>query len=392
MTNFSHSKLGCFENCCLQYKFKYIDKIKVKFEDTAETFLGSYAHLTLEKLYKDLKFEKLNSLKELITYFNKQFKENWNSTIKINRKEYTSENYRKMGVRFITDYYERYKPFDSGKVLGLETTDFLELNSDYKFHVRIDRLMDMGKGVYEVHDYKTNNRLPKQEYLDKDRQLAMYSYWVKKQFKDFKKVRLVWHFLAFDKELDSFRTSSELEDLKKEVLNSIKKIENCKKFPSNVTALCDWCLFQDMCPEFGHVKKVEKLEVNEFLKDSGVKLVNSYSSVKKEINELEEKLDKIKEALIAFAKKEKVSTIVGSDVKASVKSYPKLSFPKKGSSDQEEFFKAVKKIGLWDKLATVDVYTLTKMINNGEIDDELMKLLDGFVVKKDMDVVRVGKK
>ena len=65
---------------------------------------------------------------------------------------------------------------------------------------------DLGNGIYEVHDYKTNNSLPKQQKLDEDRQLAMYSLWVKLNFKDCKKVRLVWHFLAFDKEMDSFRT------------------------------------------------------------------------------------------------------------------------------------------------------------------------------------------
>ena len=155
MTNFSHSKIGTFETCPLQYKFHYIDKVKVEQEDTVETFLGCKVHEAMEKLYKDLKFEKLLSLKELIAYFNQQWEENWNSTIKINKKEYSSENYRKMGVRYITDYYNRYSPFSDGKILGLETVDFLDLGEGYKFHVRIDRLMDMGNGIYEVHDYKT---------------------------------------------------------------------------------------------------------------------------------------------------------------------------------------------------------------------------------------------
>ena len=61
--------------------------------------------------------------------------------------------------------------------------------------------MDMGGGLFEVHDYKTNMTLARQEELDQDRQLAMYSLWVREQFSDFKKVRLVWHFVAFDKEI-----------------------------------------------------------------------------------------------------------------------------------------------------------------------------------------------
>lgn len=250
MVNFSHSRIGSFENCPLQYKFNYIDKIPVDYEDTVETFLGGKVHETLGKLYKDLKFEKLLILNELLEFFNKIWKENWNETVKINRTEYTQDNYRKMGERFLTDYYNRYKPFDQGKVIGLETQDFLDLDEkgDYKFHIRIDRLMDMGNGLYEIHDYKTNNSLPPQEDLDKDRQLAMYSLWVKNQFKDLKKVRLVWHFLAFDKEMESYRTTEELEDLKKEIMDKIKIIESTKHFPANVSALCDWCNFMSLCP------------------------------------------------------------------------------------------------------------------------------------------------
>ena len=31
MTSFSHSKIGTFETCNLQYKFKYIDKVEQKY-------------------------------------------------------------------------------------------------------------------------------------------------------------------------------------------------------------------------------------------------------------------------------------------------------------------------------------------------------------------------
>src|SRR3989344_7394556 len=115
MPTFSHSRIGSFETCPLQYKFQYIDKVEVEQEDTVETFLGKYVHSALEKLYRDLLHEKSNSLKELLQFFNDQWKENWNPTVKINRKEYTADNYRKMGERFITDYYNHYKPFNQGK-------------------------------------------------------------------------------------------------------------------------------------------------------------------------------------------------------------------------------------------------------------------------------------
>jgi putative RecB family exonuclease len=388
MTTYSNSKIGTYETCPLQYKYRYIDRIKTEQEDTVETFLGSWVHEALEKLYKDLKFEKLLTLKELISYFNKQWEENWNETIKINKKDYTQENYRKMGVRYITDYYNRHKPFNKGKVIGLETTDMLEISKDYKFHIRIDRLVDMGNGVYEVHDYKTNNALPKQQKLDEDRQLAMYSLWVKLNHKDCKKVRLVWHFLAFDKEMDSFRTIPQLEDLRKEVVNQIKSIESAKEFPPNETPLCNWCAYQSICPLFKHEIELEEKEVNEYLKDSGVKLVNKYVKLKtkqKEYNyEIDEKLEKLKEALIEFCKKEGIEVVIGSDNKISVKEHGSIKFPSKSSEERKDLIKLLKKIDKFDEVTDLDIYALARIVKNKEWAEKELKKLEKFeTVSKD---------
>ncbi|MFH1711202.1 MAG: PD-(D/E)XK nuclease family protein [Nanoarchaeota archaeon] len=67
MTTYSHSKIGTFLQCKQKYKFQYVDKIKSDIE-TIEVFLGKRVHETLEKLYKDLQFEKLNSKEELLAH------------------------------------------------------------------------------------------------------------------------------------------------------------------------------------------------------------------------------------------------------------------------------------------------------------------------------------
>lgn len=137
MPLYSHSKLSCFEDCKLKYKCKYIDSIKTDVENTIEAFLGDLVHQTLEKLYRDKLSEKTDELKELLLFYNNLWKKEFSKNIKIN--ELKEKNYHDMGVRFITDYYERYKPFNQGRILGIETKDLLELKKDYKMHVRIDR-------------------------------------------------------------------------------------------------------------------------------------------------------------------------------------------------------------------------------------------------------------
>jgi putative RecB family exonuclease len=388
MATFSHSRLSSYKNCPLRYKFAYIDRVKVEVEDTVETFLGSRTHEALEKLYRNLQFERLLSIGDVLAFFNREWEKNWDEKIIIVNKEYTAENYRKMGERYLKDYYKRHKPFDKGKILGLETTNTLPLDKEkkYSFYIRIDRLMDMGNGVYEVHDYKTNMSLPKQEDLDEDRQLAMYSLWVREQFQDFKKVRLVWHFLAFDKEMESFRTKKQLEDLRKNVLEEIREIETTEEFPANVTRLCNWCLYRRMCPEWKHEVELEDKPENEYLRDSGVKLVDEYVKTKSELDthkkDAEETLEKLKDALIAFCHKEGISVVFGSANKISVKPYESLKFPPKNTEERERLVKVLEKIGKLSDVSDLDIYALSGVLKNKAWEKQDLDRLHKFVTKE----------
>ncbi len=398
MPSYSHSKIGTFEACKLQYKFAYIDKVEVEAEDTIETFLGSRVHETLEKLYRDKRFEKSLSLEELLAYFNKIWEEKWKDSIIIVKKDYTAENYRKVGERQLTDFYNRHKPFDKGRVIGLETQDFLSLDKDgrYKFHIRIDRLMDMGNGAYEVHDYKTGSSLPKQEELDNDRQLAMYSQWVKQNFRDFQKVRLVWHFLAFDKEMDSFRTRKQLDELQKEVLERIKEIEAAEDYPAKVSSLCNWCLYRSLCPMWSHEAELEQKPENEYLNDPGLKLVDEYIRIKGEIDkhkkDAEEKLEKIKEALISFCRRRKIQVVSGSENRITVKEYESIKLPGKNTKERKELILVLKELGKLEEVSDLDTYALIRVLDSKDWDEEKLNRLSQFWTREKNFRLTIGKK
>ncbi|MGD2294780.1 MAG: PD-(D/E)XK nuclease family protein [Candidatus Aminicenantes bacterium] len=398
MPSFSHSKIDSFENCKLRFKYQYIDRIKLEVEDTVETFLGIRVHEALEKLYRDLRFEKFLSMEDLLDYFNQKWKENWKDSIKVVSTDYSFENYRKMGERYIRDYYNRYKPFDRGRVIGLETQDRLSLDDEgrYTYSIRIDRLMDMGQGLYEVHDYKTNNTLPAQEYLDTDRQLAMYALWVKNQFKDFQKVRLVWHFVAFDKEMESFRTEKQLEQVKKDVLTAIKNIEATQDFPPNVSSLCQWCLYQEICPMWKHEKELEEKPDNEYLDDPGLKLADEYVKVKQDWENqkktAEQKLEKLKEAIIRFSQKKGIQVVFGTDNKITITPYDSIKFPRKNTHERQALVALLKKAGKFHDVNDLDVYALSRVVRNREWEQDIQEALERYAIKEKFYSLSVSKK
>jgi putative RecB family exonuclease len=89
--------------------------------------------------------------------------------------------------------------------------------------------------------------LPSLETIENDRQLALYSIGVKERYPDMKNIRLVWHFLRFDRKIDSTRTDEELEELKQTTIQLIGFIETTEEFSANPSRLCNWCGFKTLC-------------------------------------------------------------------------------------------------------------------------------------------------
>lgn len=386
MAVYSHSRLGTFETCPLQYKFSYIDKIQ-RDRQGIEAFVGSRFHDTMEKLYKDLKF-KTYSLKELLDYYEEQWEKEYSDEIVITKKDRTINDYKNIGRKCIEDYYKRYQPFNQGRVLGVEQSIQIDLKGDGKYQLRgfVDRIVQDANDTYEIHDYKTSNHIPLQKYLDEDRQLALYQIGIENMWNDVKKVRLVWHYVVFDKEMSSTRTRAQLEELKKDTVSLIDKIESTKEFLPNESNLCDWCSYQDLCPKRKHLCKVEALPVNEYMKEGGVKLTNAFAKltakkkeIQQEIDKIDEELEKIKEAVIKYAKKEGVEVIKGSDNKLKVSEKQKVSAPSKGSPEREKLENMLHDVNKWDEVSGLDTHALEKAISEADWDKKLVDKVKKFL-------------
>jgi len=380
MATYSHSRISTYENCPYQYKLKYIDKKRPEVSTTIEAFMGSMVHEALEHLYKLKKFKKRIAKASIIKFYRDIWTKNYSNDILIVKAEsenLNADNYRKMGEKFISDYYDRMKPFEQMTILGLETMDRMTLSDGNQWHVRIDKLGCDNKGNYFVCDYKTNARMKDQEEADEDRQLALYSLWVKDKFKDVKSVKLIWHMLAFNKDAVSERTDEQLEKLQQEVIDKIKEIENAKEFPRNQTALCNYCGFKSECPSFKHEAELKKIEdVKKFKEDEGVKLVDEFSEVKTKLAEYKKAEDEFKEKLIVYAKQFGVDIVYGSNKKCSVKEFDKIVMPE----DKEEFIELLKKKGLWDELSMVCYPKLNSKVIKNEIEKEIK---DAVEIEKD---------
>ena len=391
-SSYSFSKIGSFETCKLQYKYRYIDKLKIRVE-TIEAFMGIIVHEALKEFYDLVKNKITKPKKWLLSKYDELWKKGYKDSIKIVKKEFSAEDYYEKGKKCLMDYYEEYKPFDQTKIVKTEESVFFNLkhNSDeYRFTGIIDRLdWNDKEKIFEIHDYKTSASLMTQEEAGQDFQLPLYQLALLGMWPEAEKTKLIWHYLLFNKQIESSRTKEQLIEIQSTAVDKIKAIEACEEFPPHKSALCDWCDFQQVCPLWKHPKKMEKLDENKYRKDPGVKLVTSYSELEEEkkqlktkIAEIEEEQAKIAEAAVEFAEKEDSWVIDGPDKQLVVTVKEELGAPAR--TEDTEKWEGLRNILIendkYVDVSTVNSSMLNKMLKSWP--QEFIDKIKGFLSKK----------
>jgi putative RecB family exonuclease len=245
--SFSHSKLSSYQQCPQKYKFRYIDEIPPPIR-SIELHLGDSVHRALEKLYSDAMRGQVASRDDLLACFQHKWDEGYTPQLRIVRAGATARTYLEMGRQMLTHYHLTFHPFTQSTTLELEEKFLFPLSENYEIRGIIDRLAQNEDGSLEIHDYKTSRRLPNPVQVSNDVQLALYEIAIRHRWPGTQRISLIWHYLAFDKEIKITKSRQQLDTVKWNTLGLIQRIEAATSFPTQVTALCDWCEYKEICP------------------------------------------------------------------------------------------------------------------------------------------------
>jgi putative RecB family exonuclease len=246
---FSHSRLASFEECPRKFHYRYVQKLPAESE-SIEAFLGKRVHDVLERLYHFTRRGMVPSLAKVIERFRALWEAGFAPSIRIAREGMEPEHYRANGERCLSNYYRRHYPFDHGETLGVEERVTFRLDQSDRYRVQgvIDRIVRAPDDAIEIHDYKTGQRVPRQEQLDQDRQLALYQIGAAERFGGDRPFRLVWHYLLSDQLRTSSRTPEHLASLREHTIDLIDRIRAEQRFEPRPSALCRWCEYREICP------------------------------------------------------------------------------------------------------------------------------------------------
>ena len=391
MAFYSHSRLETFAACRLKYKFRYVDKVEAPIEQTIEAFVGSRVHDTLEKLYRDLMVTKTNSLSEILAFYGDRWKKEWGWDILVANQSRTADDYFAYGEKCIRNYFERFKPFDQSRTLGLEMRMNFAFDSEGRYKVTglIDRVARRPDGTYEIHDYKTSAYLPAQKDADSDRQLALYQIGLQYRWRDVERVELIWHYVGFDTDLVSTRTPDHLVEVRQGTIRQIQAIEGERVFAPSVGDWCGWCEYRPVCPAWKHVDAVAALPPEQLSTDEGVRLVNEFSQVSNQMAELQRQKEDLRERILDFAEQMGTGLIQGSSVRASISTRELTKFPGKRDALHKELAAFLKQAGRWDEVSDFDAAQLAEILENESWPPHLLAELRKFASREKSKTVRL---
>jgi len=265
MTIYSYSRINTYFTCPAQFQFRYIERRPSPVAEGIELFLGSRFHETMEYLYEQVN-HKVPTVNELVTYFNQHWEKHWQQslqkqkdrnfrdTLRIAKAGQTVEDYFQKGQLFVENYYHQYHPFDQDKTEGIELKVAFNLDpkGEFKMQGFIDRLGRDDDGTLWIHDYKTSARKMSEEDARGEDQLALYQAGLLQnpRFGSKEKFKLLWHFVAFEKDqVIGERNSKEIDWLKQKYIAKIETIEKAKTYPTKTSILCKWCEFLTVCSD-----------------------------------------------------------------------------------------------------------------------------------------------
>lgn len=407
MGRYSHSSLETFRHCPRNYYYRYVARVKLpRPPETVEAFLGSRVHDALEHLYREARDTRVLSADELAAFYGRAWDEGWSDAVVVVAKDRTAADYRAIGERCVRAYHARHRPFDQSRTVGLEQRLTFPLGEDGRHSMVgfVDRLARTPDGTWQIHDYKTVSRAATQAEKDLDPQLALYEIGLRRTWRDVGRVELVWHLLRFDLEIVSTRTPEQLRQLEAGTLATIGDIEARARdeaaFPTHETRLCAWCDFQSVCPVRSHLFATRELPRNVFLEEPGVALVDRWTRIdleqaglKAQLAALDDQAARIREALAAYARREGLETVTGSEREATVRATLKTLFPRRGQEPEKaaELEARLRGTPWWDALSGLDRQALGRAWADSAADPDLRRLLEEYVWTEQALEVRLRK-
>lgn len=346
----SYSALETFTTCPAQYKFQYIERIKVP--KSKEAVFGTLIHECLRMFHEPTRpFPPLEE--ELLKYF----ADKWEPSVYQDPQEEAFAFHQ--GIELLKNYYLQNQG-TKFNIINLETffeAPILEGQELHQITGKIDRIDKLDDGIFEVVDYKTAKKMPAQKQVDENLQLSVYHLGITNRWpslqQENKPVKLTLYFLKHGEKISTTRTHQQLNETKERILTLINEIKK-SSFEPKPNVLCDWCQYQLYCPMYKHKFSEQKTVNEEQIKT----VIEEYFEIKTRQEKDIKKMAELKEAINQYCDQQGIDRVFGQQ--GYITRLPQKRF----DYDVIKLKEILEPIGKWDVILTVDTAKFKKVIDS----------------------------
>jgi len=243
---YSFSRIKCFHQCPLRYRYRYLEGLKEAFR-SIESFLGNVVHDTLEWMYAERDRGSATHEATMLERFAADWSARRDDRVAIVRIDDDEESYLKLGremlVRFLHDTFDR----DQSETVALEQRLSVRLSDTVVFTGFADRVGRTEQGRLFVIDYKTAKHEGNGSDFSEGLQAPLYAACVLRNHGE-REVLAGYHYLRHGttrwQQVDRERAAHLLQRF----LDLANQAEATGDFPARPGILCAWCGFNAECP------------------------------------------------------------------------------------------------------------------------------------------------
>jgi len=394
LNQYSHSALNCFRTCPMQFRFRYVDKIKIPRRVSADAYLGNAVHRVLKPVYEWAADGKLYPLDRLLQVYKTEWDKPERKDIEVSAEHMTVDDYIENGKKMITEYYEQYKPFDHDILLGAELKRYFTLpGTPFKFNAIIDRLSKRSDGTVEIADYKTGRLSQGVQDPAFKRQMGLYQLAVQAAYPQFEEIEVSQYFLKYGEAIRHRLTPDEIDEISEQIRQDVVATINAERlddFPAKEGPLCNYCDYQHLCPAKRHrlLLEAESESDGDNQKEtalSAAELTDRYIEADREEKSWKQEKDALRRDIISAARDLNLSKLSGhkGDLSLSHKRDEKLPSKSKAREQFETLSCLLRDWGFEDYFELNGNEFMKQVYRKGILKPEQLEQLAPFVSEDD---------
>jgi putative RecB family exonuclease len=237
----SYTRFAVYRTCPQQYRLAYVDRIPVP--TAPELLFGAAVHEALKFMY-DPGHLRMPGLEEVVEAFVSAWQARAEEAPEDRRQPYFEQ-----GVDILRRHYQAHAQREQGRYTAATEMFFSVPFADgHTLAGRFDRVDVLPGNRLEVVDYKTSRRMPTQQAMEKEPQLAIYRMAAEHLYPG-QEVTTALVYVVHDYEMRVTQTPAVLAELQEEIRYVLARLQT-EQYDPTPGRHCDWCAYRAHCPLF----------------------------------------------------------------------------------------------------------------------------------------------